>query len=102
MTGESHVSHLCSTQLGLITRLPAGLAGIQILRQVGGLSNGQNRPETKTGYFHPKIFPGTSFHTFHLRNDLEYVGKTKAVVNLFAPAGTGARFRPTTQNTTSS
>jgi hypothetical protein len=33
-------------------------------------------------YLHPKTLPETSFHILHLLDDLEYVGKTNAIVKL--------------------
>ena len=62
VNGECHVGQLGGTQLGSIAGFAAGLAGLQILRRVGGLSKRQNRPEAKARYLRPETFSKTRFH----------------------------------------
>jgi hypothetical protein len=73
MSRESYVRDLIGTQLRPIADLAASLACLQVLCEVGRLSERRARQEhdrqeteTETGCLHPKILPETSFHVVHL------------------------------------
>jgi len=64
VTGKDYVCQLRCIQLGLITRLAAGFAGLQILSEIGGLSEREERAKTYPDGLDPKTFPQITYHLF--------------------------------------
>jgi hypothetical protein len=71
---------LRDAQLREITGFAASLAGLQVLRKIGGLSKRKNWPEAKTRHWRQNIFPQTSFHIVRPSEEIKTTSTTVMLV----------------------